>query len=147
MTPPPRRYGIVRRVPLISLNDVHLEFAGPPILDGASLQVEAGERIGLLGRNGAGKTTLLRVLEGALKPDAGDLVRLPGLRIASLPQDVPLGLTGPVRDFLWAATGANDAEAPWVLDARIDQVVRDLSLDLNASLETLSAGSRRRVLL
>jgi len=134
-------------MPLLSLNDVHLKFAGPAILDGASLQVEPGERVGLLGRNGAGKTTLLRVLEGSLELDAGDLVRQPGLRVATLPQDVPLELTGPVRDYLRAATGAHDHDAPWVLDARIDQAARELSLDLDAALETLSAGSRRRVLL
>ena len=137
----------MRPMPLLSLNDVHLTFAGPPILDGASLQVEAGERIGLLGRNGAGKTTLLRVLEGALKVDSGDIVRQPGLRVATLPQDVPLGLKGPVREFLRTETGTHESDSPWELDAKIDQAARDLSLDLDASLETLSAGSRRRVLL
>jgi len=131
-------------MPLISVNDVHLRFAGPPILDGASFQVEPGERIGLLGRNGAGKTTLLRVLEGAQKPDAGDVIHQQGLEVATLPQDVPLDLTGPVRDFLAAL---HESDTPWVFEAKVEQAARDLSLDLDAPLDTLSAGSRRRVLL
>jgi ATP-binding cassette subfamily F protein uup len=134
-------------MPLISLNDVHLTFAGPAILDGANLQIDDGERLGLLGRNGAGKTSLLRLLEGTLAPDSGDIVRAPGLRVASLPQDVPLGLTGSVHDFLRDACGVHVTEGAWRVEGRIDQAARDLGLDLAAGLETLSAGARRRVLL
>ena len=46
---------------LISVNDVSIRFRGPALLDGVSCQIEAGQRIGLLGRNGSGKTTLLRM--------------------------------------------------------------------------------------
>jgi len=134
-------------MPLIGLNDVRLKFAGPPILEGANLQIEDGERLGLLGRNGAGKTSLLRLLEGTLSPDAGDVVRAPGLRVASLPQDVPRGLEGSVHDFLRAACGADTSEAAWRVEARIDQAAGDLALDPLARLEALSAGARRRVLL
>jgi ATP-binding cassette subfamily F protein uup len=134
-------------MPLLSLNDVHLKFAGPPVLDGAGLQIEDGERLGLLGRNGAGKTSLLRILTGELAPDSGDVARRPGLSVASLPQDVPSGLTGPVQDFLRTAARIDASEAPWHVDARIDQAARDLGLDLGADLQSLSAGSRRRVLL
>jgi ATPase subunit of ABC transporter with duplicated ATPase domains len=53
---------------LLSLNDVGLTFAGPPLLNLVGLQIDDGERIGLLGRNGAGKSTVLRLLEGTLAP-------------------------------------------------------------------------------
>ena len=62
---------------VLSLNQVSLTFAGPPILDSASLQIEEGDRLGLLGRNGAGKSTVLKILQGALAPDSGDVVRRP----------------------------------------------------------------------
>ncbi len=84
---------------LLGLNDVSITFAGPALLDSVSLQIEDGERLGLLGRNGAGKSTLLQILEGTLAPDSGEVVRQPGLRVAGLQQDVPLDLTGTVRDL------------------------------------------------
>ncbi len=132
---------------LISLNNVSLTFAGPALLDAVSLQLEDGERVGLLGRNGAGKSTLLKILEGTLAPDWGDVVRQPGLRVASLPQEVPLDLAGTVHGYLHEVCGTVRSDAAWKIEARIDQVARDLTLDLDVSLETLSAGSKRRVLL
>ena len=132
---------------LISLNDVSLTFAGPALLDSVSLQIDDGERLGLLGRNGAGKTTLLRILEGTLAPDSGEVVRQPGLRVASLQQEVPLVLDGTVRGYLHDLCGVTASEAAWRIETRIDQAAGELALDLDATLATLSAGSRRRVLL
>ncbi len=132
---------------LISLNNVSLTFAGPALLDSVSLQVEEGERLGLLGRNGAGKSTLLKLLEGTLTPDSGDVNRQPGLSAASLPQEVPLDLAGTVRDYLHEVCGATRSDTAWKIETRIDQAARDLTLELDAFLETLSAGSKRRVLL
>ncbi len=132
---------------LISLNDVSLTFAGPMLLDSVSLQIDPGERLGLLGRNGAGKSTLLRILDGSLVPDSGTVARQPGLRVASLRQDVPLDLAGTVRAYLHEACGATRSDRAWEIEARIDQAVHHLRLDLDASLEALSAGSKRRVLL
>ena len=132
---------------LLSLHDVCIAFAGPPLLDRANLQLDLGERVGLLGRNGAGKSTLLRILGGRLAPDSGEVVHQPRMRIAALQQDVPGDLTGPVRDHLHHACGAASSDASWEIETRIDVAAHDLSLDLDAALETLSAGSRRRVLL
>jgi len=132
---------------LLALNGVSIAFAGPPLLDAVSLQIDDGERLGLLGRNGAGKSTLLRILEGALAPDSGEVFRQPGLRVAALQQDVPLGLSGTVRAHLHEACGAAASEKSWEIETRIDQAAHDLSLDLDAAIEALSAGSKRRVLL
>ena len=132
---------------LISLNEVSLGFGGPPLLDVVSVQIDEGERLGLLGRNGAGKTTLLKILEGTLAPDSGSVARTPGLRVASLPQNVPLDLTGSVRTYLHEVCGAVTSDAAWEIETRIDQAAGDLALQLDAAIETLSEGSRRRVLL
>lgn len=50
-------------------------FGGPTILDGVMLQIEAGERIGLVGRNGSGKSTLIKLIHGEIVPDAGSIVK------------------------------------------------------------------------
>jgi ATP-binding cassette subfamily F protein uup len=132
---------------LLGLKDVRLTFAGPPLLDGVDLQVEEGERLGLLGRNGAGKSTLFQVLAGTLKPDGGEISRQPGLRVTSLRQDVPLDLAGTVGVYLHEVCGATASDTSWVIERRIDEAARDLKLDLGADLAILSAGSKRRVLL
>ena len=131
----------------LSLHDVRLTFAGPALLDSVSLQIEDGERLGLLGRNGAGKSTLLKIIEGTLAPDSGEVVREPRLRVAGLQQDVPSDLSGRVGDYLHEVCGAFRSDAAWEIERRIEQSARDLKLDLAAELDTLSAGSKRRVLL
>jgi ATP-binding cassette subfamily F protein uup len=84
----------------IWINNVSISLGGPPLLDGASLAIESGERIGLVGRNGAGKTTLLRMLNGDVRPDSGEIVRSPGARTGLLSQDVPDTLPGSVFDIV-----------------------------------------------
>jgi ATP-binding cassette subfamily F protein uup len=87
-------------MPLPRLNDISLSFGGPPLLDGVTLRIEAGERIGLVGRNGAGKSTIMKLLAGHIAPDAGTVVRGHDAGVALLPQDVPDGLTGRVYDVV-----------------------------------------------
>ena len=55
-----------------------------PLLDDATLRLEPGERVCVLGRNGTGKSTLLKILAGAVRPDRGVVRREPGVRIAML---------------------------------------------------------------
>jgi ATP-binding cassette subfamily F protein uup len=85
---------------LLWINEVSVSFGGPRLLDGASLQINAGERIGLVGRNGAGKSTLMRLLTGELAPDSGGIDRSGEVRIAMLPQEVPNDLPGTVYDVV-----------------------------------------------
>ncbi len=137
--------------PLLSLTEVHLAFGGPPVLEGVSLQVEKGERVGLLGRNGAGKSSLLALLEGTVAPDAGTVDRAPALRVARLPQDVPDGLAGTVREIVATGLGplraAVEDQGEWALAQRVDRVLQDTGLDGDAEVATLSGGLSRRVLL
>ena len=79
---------------LLSLRDVSLAFGGPPVLDGVSLSVSRGLRAALTGRNGEGKSTLFKVIAGELEPDAGEIVRAPGLKMAFVSQAVPADRPG-----------------------------------------------------
>ena len=87
-------------MPLLRLSDVSLSFGGPPLLDSVALQIEANERIGLVGRNGSGKSTLMKMLAGQIAPDAGSISRNGDIGVALLPQDVPEGVTGSVYDVV-----------------------------------------------
>ena len=85
---------------LIWINNVSVSFGGPLLLDSVSLQIEEGERIGLLGRNGSGKSTFMKMLSGEIPADQGEIIKNGEVRIAMLPQDVPDDLPGTVYDVV-----------------------------------------------
>ena len=91
---------------LLSLRDIRVAFGGPPLLEGASLQIEPGDRICLLGRNGTGKSTLLKVVNGEIAPDEGEIVRQQGVTVALVPQEIPPGLSGTVQEVVSAGPGS-----------------------------------------
>jgi ATP-binding cassette subfamily F protein uup len=74
-------------MPLLTFDRLELAYGHWPLLDGASLVIEAGERIGLIGRNGTGKSSLLKIIAGLNSPDAGDVWRKPALKLAYVPQE------------------------------------------------------------
>ncbi|HOV61736.1 MAG TPA: ABC-F family ATP-binding cassette domain-containing protein [Candidatus Hydrogenedentes bacterium] len=71
---------------LVRLENVSKYYLGEAVLDGVNLRVEAGERVGLIGRNGSGKSTLFRIITGEVSPDGGVVERARRLRMASLAQ-------------------------------------------------------------
>ena len=66
-------------MPLLTLADAELHYGDLPLLDRAALAMEAGERIGLIGRNGTGKSSLLGILAGTVALDDGELKKTDGL--------------------------------------------------------------------
>ena len=74
-------------MPLLTLDRLELAYGHWPLLDGASLVIEAGERIGLIGRNGTGKSSLLKIIAGESLADAGEVWRASGLKLAYVPQE------------------------------------------------------------
>jgi ATP-binding cassette subfamily F protein uup len=92
-------------VALVSLQGVKLAFGGPELIEGADLQIERGERVCLVGRNGAGKSTLMKIISGEISPDAGEVIWPQGVRIASLEQEVPQGLSGNVFEVVSGGMG------------------------------------------
>ena len=92
-------------MPLLTLDRVALGFGHLPLFEDASLRVEPGERICLIGRNGTGKSSLLRVIAGEQAPDAGAIWRAPGLRVSRLDQEVPAGGDRTVFDEVASGLG------------------------------------------
>ncbi|MCL4491305.1 MAG: ATP-binding cassette domain-containing protein [Nitrospirae bacterium] len=90
---------------LISLQEVRIAFGGPELIDGVTLQLERRERVCLVGRNGEGKSTLMKIVSGEITPDAGEVIYAQGVRIASLAQEVPQGLSGTVFEIVAGGLG------------------------------------------
>jgi len=155
---------------VLSLSAAHLAFGHVALLDGASLSLEAGERIGLIGRNGTGKSSLLKVIAGLEKLDDGLLQQTQGLRIRYVPQEPQFDDAGTVFD----AVGEGVAEARVVRDAyeahaegadldhlqtriealdawnweqRVETTLSHLHLDGARTIRQLSGGTKKRVAL
>ena len=132
---------------LISLEKAAKAYAHRRLLDGVSLGVSAGDRIGVVGRNGAGKSTLLALLAGTAAPDDGRIARAAGLRIGFLPQQDQL--TGTVGQIVFGRGWRAAESAPWEADPRARAIVAELlpGIGLAAPAGPLSGGERRRVAL
>ncbi len=130
---------------LLSLQNIHKAFGGPQLLDDATLQIERGERICLVGRNGEGKSTLLKIVSGFIEPDAGEMIRQPGLKVQRLRQNVPTDLTGTVEELV--SQGLEDPHDDWNSHQAIDKAVSLVGLENELRYEELSGGQKRRALL
>lgn len=127
---------------LISCQQLRIAFGGPLLLDDANLQIERGERIGLLGRNGEGKSTLLGIVHGSVTPDSGEVVRESGLKVSLVEQEPPTTLTGSALDVI--ASGGDHRTSEEHHAARLCSI---LHLDPAQRFEALSGGQKRRALL
>jgi len=129
---------------LLSLRDVSIQYGGPAVLDAVSLSIETGDRACITGRNGEGKSTLLKIIAGLIKPDSGEIIRQPGLRVAYLTQDVPEDVDGTVAEIVQQGLGtpSDHAHRPGAA-----LFLTQLGLDGDVPFNTLSGGLRRRVLL
>ena len=159
---------------LLAVRNLSLKFGGPALFENVNFQVDAGERVCLIGRNGAGKSSLLKIIAGKLEPDAGEIAVARGSRVAFLAQEVPERLAGTVREIVLRGLGEagekllayethdagkyGDAQleeifrwleenAAWNLAGKADAVISKLGLDPAPLFSSLSAGMKRRVLL
>ena len=130
---------------LLSLQNLSKSFGGPALLDNASLQIERGERICLVGRNGEGKSTLLKIVAGELEPDAGEIIRQPGLKVRLLRQGVPQALPGTVGKLV--AQGLENPPEEWTVQQAVARAVSLVGLEGNRPYAELSGGQKRRALL
>ncbi|HWD01832.1 MAG TPA: ABC-F family ATP-binding cassette domain-containing protein [Amycolatopsis sp.] len=132
---------------LVNLESVSKSYGVKPLLDGVSLGIAAGQRIGVVGLNGGGKTTLLEVLSGLAEPDSGRVSHVRDLRMAVVTQRTELPSGSTVGDVVLARYGA---EHEWAADARVRSIVDGLgitAIGLDTPTANLSGGERRRVAL
>ena len=159
----------------IRFDQVSLAFGTRAILDNANLQIEAGERVALVGINGTGKSTLLKIVSGEMDVDSGVIWRSPTARIAQLPQSLPAADERSVRSVVEAGLAdlvelrdryetllansnasldelerlQHDLEArdAWSLETRVERVLSQLQLPGEKLMSELSGGWRRRAAL
>src|SRR5690606_25574612 len=136
---------------LISVDRASVTVGTQVVLDGVSLGLLDGDRIGVVGRNGGGKSTLLRVLAGAQEPDTGRVARTGGLEVGLLSQADDLPPTATVRDVVVG----DRPEHEWAGDARVRSVLEGLLGGVEAPsvggldvpVGTMSGGEQRRIAL
>jgi ATP-binding cassette subfamily F protein uup len=98
-------------MPVITLDNACLAYGHVALLDHAALQIDSGERVGLIGRNGSGKSSLLKALAGLGSLDDGELWRQPGLAVAYVPQEPEFA----IHDTVFEAVAAGLGEVARVL--------------------------------
>ena len=158
------------RMALFALSNAHLAFGHVPLLDGAGMSIETGERVALIGRNGTGKSSLLKILAGIDKPDDGILQIQTGLRrvyVAQEPHFEPgLSVFDAVGEGVAEARSLRaryEAHEPhedldalqtqieavdgWTWEQRVDEALQRLHLDSAALVQDLSGGTKKRVAL
>ena len=87
-------------MPLITFDEVSLEFGDQLILNNVSLVLENGERVCLIGRNGEGKSTLMNIITGKVEADSGEIVKQSHLRVSQLEQGLPQERDITVKDYV-----------------------------------------------
>jgi len=127
--------------PLVALREIHLTFGGTPLLTGAELAVQPGERVCLVGRNGSGKSTLLRIAAGLIEADRGERFVQPGALVRYLPQETDFSGFSTTLAYVEASLGP--AQDPY----RARYLLETLGLSGAESVATLSGGEARRAAL
>ncbi len=96
----------------IVAHDIHFAHGPNVVLDGVSLTVASGHRVGVVGPNGVGKSTLLRILVGELTPESGSVDRVPGdATVGHLTQELDVRPGETIADVIARRTGVGEAEA------------------------------------
>lgn len=164
-------------MPLLTLTEAQLAYGHWPLLNRANLAIEAGDRLGLIGRNGTGKSSLMRILAGHEQLDDGLIQRQQAIGIVYVPQESVfesaqtvfeavsegLALVKEMRNEYEALslTSTSDADhdrlswlqdqleaqSGWAWEQRVEEILERMSLEAGACLGALSGGQQKRVAL
>ncbi|MBW8790044.1 MAG: ABC-F family ATP-binding cassette domain-containing protein, partial [Rhizobium leguminosarum] len=127
--------------PILKLDDIFLSFGGAPLLAGAGLQIEPGDKICLVGRNGSGKSTLLKIAAGLVEAQSGEVFRHPSSTVRYLEQAPDFAGFNTVQAYAEAGLGPGDD--PY----RVTYLLSHLGLSGDEDPRMLSGGESRRAAL
>ncbi|NOU40970.1 MAG: ATP-binding cassette domain-containing protein [Methylotenera sp.] len=122
-------------MPYITLDNASLAFGHHALLDHASFQLDAGERVGLIGRNGAGKSSLLKAIAGTIKLDDGIVWREPNARVVYVPQEPELNTKHTV--FEAVAEGLGNLQQILVDYHQVTHDMGEPNADIDALMERM----------
>lgn len=127
---------------LIGCEHLSQEWPGKQVLKDVTIGINAGERIGIVGRNGDGKSTLLDLIAGRIEPDDGTIVRRGNITVGYLGQSDELD----DEDTVGHSVVGDMPEYEWASDPKIRSIIDELlvGVDWNARIGDLSGGQRRR---
>jgi len=137
-------------MPLLTLAGARLAYGDTPLLDSASFALDAGERVGLIGRNGSGKSSLLSVLAGGATLDDGELKRIEGLRVALVEQEPALPHAATLRASLLLRghiPAIPEERSRWRAETRLSEFLHRFGLDEALAPEAASGGETKRAAL
>ena len=130
---------------ILAAENISKAYTLKTLLDGATLYVEDGDKMGVIGVNGTGKSTLLKVLAGLEEPDAGSVSRGRNVRVGYLPQNPEFR---PGATVLSAVFDGVSADVRELKDYEARTILTRLGIaDHDAKVETLSGGQRKKVAL
>lgn len=130
---------------LLSAENISKNYGMKQLLDGVSVYLNKGDRIGIIGINGTGKSTLLKILAGTVHPDSGNISSKPNLQISYLPQDPEMNGEFTVIEQVLADMPSEYRE---IRDYEARSMLNKLGItDFSAKISTLSGGQRKRVAL
>ena len=127
---------------LIGCEHLSQEWPGKQVLKDVTIGINAGERIGIVGRNGDGKSTLLDLIAGRIEPDDGTIVRRGNITVGYLGQSDELD----DEDTVARSVVGDVPEYEWASDPKIRSIIDELlvGVDWDARIGDLSGGQRRR---
>lgn len=127
---------------LIGCEHLSQEWPGKQVLKDVTIGINAGERIGIVGRNGDGKSTLLDLIAGRIEPDDGTIVRRGNITVGYLGQSDELD----DEDTVGHSVVGDLPEYEWASDPKIRSIIDELlvGVDWDARIGDLSGGQRRR---
>lgn len=131
---------------VFTLNNVFLHYSEKKLLDGVSLTISDGDRIGIVGRNGAGKSTLLRLLAMTEEPDKGEVLRRRGITVAYLPQRPALNPTDTITQAALGYLSGLPGDDETLVAYEVQTLLTQLGFqDLSMPVSQLSGGQQMRV--
>ena len=131
---------------LLNIENVSKKYGEKTLFDGASLGINEGDKIGIIGKNGCGKSTFLKIIAGDIQPDTGEIIKNRQADLAYLAQDTEFEPTDTILSHV--IKGKVSPNKNWSVEGQARAILKKLYItDYNVRVADLSGGEKKRVAL